>query len=217
MTYISTKTVSTLNCPNNETLRDLNFVPLGASAWTSSGQLAGKHITAIAQAASGSMTMSGPGFEPTRESVAASIENSLALAAAHGRAGLAIPFIGGGIFYRRILPKITKAELAEVIVKAAEDHCGGVKPVIVAYDSGDHADFQQAITKLGASKVGLVQGSITDHNLHGCDAIVNAANMEVRFGGGISGAIGRATHDETNIDKEALAEIKAFWSANPTD
>lgn len=226
MPYTSTINVSVLNCPENEDLRGFCpeagspldpkpfYAPLGSSVWTSSGQLSQRNITAIAQAASGGMK-SGPGFEPTRASVAASVENSLALAAGHGYSKLAIPFIGGGIFYGRILPKISLAELAEVIVNAAENGCGIVQPVVVAFANSDVAHFKNAIAKLGATKVTVVQGSIMDHDLHGCNAIVNAANMEVMFGGGISGKIAHATQDQAGIDAEALTEVKAFWAANP--
>ena len=47
------------------------------------------------------------------------------------------------------------------------------------------------------------------------DVIVNAANMEARFGGGISGAIGSATGEISKIDAEAAREVAAFWAANP--
>ena len=216
MPYTSTTTVSVINCPENEALRGRNYAPLGASVWTSSGQLAAKGITAIAQAATGTMSPhSVTGGEPTRTSVADAVINSLALAASHGRARLAIPFIASGIFRQRIVPPCDKDELAEIIVKACEDHCGTVTPVIVAYGTADHTSFQTAIAKLGATKVTLIEGSVTDHHLHKCDVIVNAANMEVTFGGGMSGRIGAATHDIPNINKEAHAEVTAFWAANP--
>ena len=60
--------------------------------------------------------------------------------------------------------------------------------------------------------VHLMKGDITDFHLHHCDAIVNAANMEVLFGGGISGAIASATQDRIAIDKVASAAIKSFWT-----
>ncbi len=218
MPYSSTATVSVLNCPENNALRARPYAPLGSSVWTSSGNLARHGITAIAQAASGTMSPHiVQGGEPTRASVGDSVTNSLALAGQQNRARLAIPFIGGGIFFRRIQPPCTKAELAEVIVQAASDTCGSVVPVIVAYDAADQALFGAAIAKVGASNVELVQGSITDHSLHKADVIVNAANMEVLFGGGISGAIGRATGDQQNIDAEAAREVAAFWAANPPE
>lgn len=51
-----------------------------------------------------------------------------------------------------------------------------------------------------------------DFDLHTCDGIVNAANMEVEFGGGISGAIASATKEAKAIDKEARDYILGFWS-----
>ena len=215
-TYTSTRNVSALNCPWNDDLRTQPYAPLGSSVWTSSGDLANRGITAIAQAATGTMTPNIViGGEPNRQSVADSLRNALALAAAHGRTGLAIPFLASGRFLSRIQPACTKAELAEVIVQSAHDHCGTVRPVIVAYDRHDHGDFQTAIAKLGASSVHLVEGSITDFSVHQCDVIVNAANMEVRFGGGVSGGIGKATGQIPQIDAEAAKEVTAFWAANP--
>lgn len=41
---------------------------------------------------------------------------------------------------------------------------------------------------------------------------VYAANMEIQFGGGISGAIARATQDQVNIDKDARYGIIQFWA-----
>ena len=60
-----------------------------------------------------------------------------------------------------------------------------------------------------STAIDLYQGDITRFV---CDGIVNAANMEVQFGGGISGAIATATHDKANIDLEADHSIQQFWS-----
>ena len=60
------------------------------------------------------------------------------------------------------------------------------------------------------SKISLVRGSITDFNVHGADAIVNAANMEVIFGGGISGRIGDATNAAEEINESAQMAIQSY-------
>lgn len=215
MAYTSTKTVSAVNTPEDPRLRGLSMVPLGACVWTGSGDLARHGITAIAQAASGAMTHGGKGFDPTRASVDACIQNSFLLAAAQGHDRLAVPFIAGGIFFGRILPAIDKDGLAKIIVDACVKHRGGVNAVIVAFGNADYTRFNQAMAGSQDPGTTLVQGSITDFADHHCAAIANAANMEVRFGDGISGAIGKKTGKITSIDQAAAAEIKAFWAANP--
>lgn len=57
--YTSTSHVSAIGSPGNEALRSLPYAPLGSAVWTSSGNLAGRGITAIAQAATGTMTPQG--------------------------------------------------------------------------------------------------------------------------------------------------------------
>lgn len=215
MTYVSTKAVSALSCPDDARLRPLGLVPLGASCWTSSGDLAQSNITAIAQAATGSMNRVGAGFDPTRDSVTASVQNSFALAAVHKCPALAIPFLAGNIFRHRISPPCTNAELAVVIVQACNTYCGSVQAVIVAYNTHARSEFAAAMKAHPNPAVTLVQGSITDYTLHQCPAITNAANMEVIFGGGLSGAIGTATGHQAQIDAEAKKDIAAFWAANP--
>lgn len=190
------------------------MVPLGACVWTSSGKLADHNITAIAQAASGSMVQIGVGFDPTRESVAACLENSFLLAAQHNYKSLAIPFIASHIFITRILPVIDKDELASLIVESCQLYHGSVSAVIVAYGAGDVSCFEKAMKDNADKNVTLVEGSITHYDDHRCQAIVNAANMEVVFGGGLSGIIANATGDAAKIDKEAASMIEDFWKAN---
>jgi len=55
--------------------------------------------------------------------------------------------------------------------------------------------------EVDASKV-LVDAGITSFHGHQCPVIMNGANMEVRFGGGLSGTIGQATAHEQQIDQE---------------
>lgn len=215
MSYISTQTVSASNTPTNTSLKDLNMVPLGSCVWTSSGNLANNGIIAIAQATSGAMGHLGEdGFDPTRKSVAACIENSFLLAIANGQNRLAIPFIAGGVFFHRIHPEIDKDELADIIVKSCQSHHGSVDAVIVAYGADDMTHFNKAMTGNTDKGVTLVEGSITHYADHKCAAIANAANMEVLFGGGVSGIIGNATGEIQAIDQEAALNVKTFWAAN---
>ncbi|MEN0059599.1 MAG: macro domain-containing protein [Bdellovibrio sp.] len=65
-----------------------------------------------------------------------------------------------------------------------------------------------------AAKAELVQGSIVDFKVHKAEAIVNAANMEISFGGGISGAIGQATNESGYIDDAAGILIKNYYRQN---
>jgi O-acetyl-ADP-ribose deacetylase (regulator of RNase III) len=57
----------------------------------------------------------------------------------------------------------------------------------------------------------VLSGSITDARLHGASAIVNAANMEVTFGGGLSGAIAKATGRADEINEEARRAIESIY------
>jgi O-acetyl-ADP-ribose deacetylase (regulator of RNase III) len=216
MAYKSTESVSAVNTPEDPRLRGLGMAPLGACVWTGSGGLAEQGITAIAHAASGAMGHNGEaGFDPTPASVEACIENAFRLTAAHGHDRLALPFIAGGIFLHRIRPAIDEDALAKVIVEACIRHRGAVEAVIVAHGASDLGRFTQALADGRDSGTSLVQGSITRYADHGCAAIANAANMEVVFGGGVSGIIGSATGQIAAIDAEAAAAIAGFWAANP--
>lgn len=222
MPYTSTRDVSVLCCPDDSSLRAPEFAPLGSSVWTSSGHLAGSGITGIAQAASGAMAR-GVGLEPTRYSIAASIRNSLVLAQSHGASAVAVPFIASGRFLTRVQPVCGKSELAGIITETLVAFRGAVEAVIVAWSDEDHALFAPYVSHANEPGLRLVKGSITDFAAHACPAIMNAANMEVRFGAGVSGGIADAVngHSTTDtsasaaVDAEAAAAVKAFWAANP--
>jgi len=216
MPYVSTMNVSAVNTPENPQLRDLGMVPLGAAVWTGSGDLSRDRISGIVQAAPGAMGHQGrSGLDPTRESVAASIQNAFLLAAAHRQERLALPFIAGGIFFHRIRPAIGKEALAQLIVGACIEHRAELEAVITAHGTGDMGLFKQAMAGSQDPGVKLMEGSITRFADHQCAVIANAANMEVVFGGGLSGIIGAATGQGGAIDREAAAAVQAFWAANP--
>jgi O-acetyl-ADP-ribose deacetylase (regulator of RNase III) len=192
------------------------MLPRGTALVTGSGALAERGIACVVHAATGAMTASGGCFEPTLDSVGGAVRNALLLARARGLERLAIPFVGGAIFLRRI--GCPPAELAEAIVRAALAAHGDVEVVLVAWSAADAAVFRAALERVaGADTSGarVVQGDLTDPAVHGAPAIVNAANLEVRFGGGLSGAIAAASGQAAAIDAEAAAAIAAFWAAQP--
>jgi O-acetyl-ADP-ribose deacetylase (regulator of RNase III) len=201
----------------DDEVKAAGMMPKGGAVMTSAGMLEGQGIRHIIHAASGSMTRSGPKFEPSLDGVVNSVHNSLELARRAGHHRVAVPFIGGKIFIDRI--GIQAQELANQIVDAALKSRGNLELRFVTFGAEDTALFQTAL-KRHASEVTpqmaqVTSGSITDFSVHGASAIINAANMEVRFGGGLSGAIGRATGRANQIDEEAQKAIRDFYHANP--
>lgn len=199
------------------------MAPRGSAVITSSGDLAKQGITQIVHAATGSSAHGlGPKFEPTLESVANSVKNSMILAKRYGHKTIAIPFIGGNIFLGRI--GTTREKLAETIVRAALEECGTLQLRLITYSSDrtkegpDTTLFKSKLAQLlsearfknAGSNAQVIQGGITDFSLHQASVIVNAANMEVRFGGGISGAIAGSTGDSIAIDDEAASAVAKF-------
>ncbi len=214
MNYTSTKLLSALSCPQDKSLRDINFAPLGAAAWTTSGDLAQNGITAIAQAASGAMR-SGQGFDPTRDSVSASIKNSLLLAAAQGYSRLAIPFIVSGIFKDRIDPGARKPEIAFIITQSIANSRGSVDVVIVAWDPSDKALFDQYVRDVNDPGITVQKGSITDFSCHHCPAIVNAANMEVVSAAACQGILQRRSMGASMGDQNRVPSTKRRKGLSP--
>ncbi len=190
------------------------MLPRGAALITSSGNLSQSGIRHIIHAATGSMTRGGEKFDPTVKSVTDSVRNALTLAKEHGHQRVAIPFIGGKIFVERI--GVSPQELADRIVESALKARGNLELRFVTFGEEDTSLFRKALSKYGAEldavQATITPGSITEHALHGASAIINAANMEVKFGGGLSGAIGRATGQSQRIDQEAEEAIRSFYS-----
>lgn len=190
-----------------------NMVPRGSSVITTSGDLAGEGIVAIMHAATGSMIPFGSGFdEPTLDSVQQSIENGFRLLVANGYRKMAAPFVGGNTFIGRI--GCAREELVDRIVLSCLTKYQAQAVIVVHDDAAVMKLFSDSVMaqfpEVDADKV-LVEAGITSFQDHGCDVIMNAANMEVEFGGGLSGTIGDATGQRDQIDKEALAAIQAFW------
>ncbi len=216
----SLKFISTQGTVYNPKVVSKNLAPRGSALRTSSGPgLLAKGIQAILHVAPGAMDpnlWAEPDslYKPTLESVALSVKNSLILANRFGHKRVAIPLIGGKIFAGAI--GVSTDVLAETILRAALSEQGSVEIVWVDQDQKNFNALQLAMTKVlqepefQSKPVPMksMLGSITDFNLHRCDAIVNAANMEVTFGGGISGVIGIATGGSGEINSFAQEIIK---------
>ena len=201
------------------------MVPVGSAALSMSGDLASTGIKGIIHAASGSMTRKDGIYSPSIEGVQKSIMNSMLLARHHRYKTIAIPFIGSGIFLNSI--GVSKEELAAVIMTTALRYSGAMKVSFIAYSDSDKIVFDkvlpQAISDYSKFKnftnkvfgkddikdrAVVLQGSIADYNLHKSEIIVNAANSELLFGGGLSGFIARKTGRSSDIDRQFNAMIK---------
>ncbi len=196
-------------------VQDAAMLPRGSAVLTSAGGLSDQGILHLIHAATGSMTREGGAFEPTIESVALSIKNSVKLAELFGHKRIAIPFIGGKVFVDRI--GVPPEQLAEAIVHSAVKSREKIEIRFVTFGSEDTKLFQRVVGRLTPpdllSSVAVVSGSIVDFSLHGASVIVNAANMEVRFGGGLSEVIARATGNPVAIEREAADLIADFYRA----
>ncbi len=179
------------------------LLPRGAALITSSGALAQTGITAIVHAASGSMNREGGHFEPTLESIRNSVANSVKLAEGFGHQRIAIPLVGGGIFLDRL--GIEASELAKNVIAAATNARKTIEIIFVGLEA-DVAAFKRA----GATNA--IVGSLVDGRAHGASAIVNAANTEVIFGGGLSGVIAKASKSKDAINQEAQEIIGSLKS-----
>lgn len=206
-------------------LKSRKLLPRGSALITSSGKLS-PDITVILHAATGTMNGYSPEeyyYEPSLQSIEDSIEACFELAKINGNKRLAIPYIGGRIFKNRIFHEqgLTENEQDEKLVACVIasslnyasstnlDYC------FVSYDHPTYVLFNnELIRSHGGVDISehLKVGDIIDFKLHNCDAIINAANMEVEFGDGISGAIAKGTQDKDEIDKEAKCAINKFWA-----
>lgn len=196
------------------------MLPRGSALITSSGALKQTGIVSIIHAASGAMTRTGGHYEPTLESVKLSVANSIALAEKNSHLRIAIPLIGGGIFLQRM--GVSPAQLAAEIIKAARASRSMIEVRFVAFAEADVQAFRDGWKIVEREDyrhmdgMEINQGSITEFNVHRASAIVNAANTEVRFGGdgvtggGLAGAIGRATGDFHGINAEAAEVIASL-------
>jgi O-acetyl-ADP-ribose deacetylase (regulator of RNase III) len=188
------------------------MLPRGSALITTSGDMNKEGISAIIHAATGAMTKSDGEFEPTVDSIKNSIKNSFILARRYKHKRVAVPFLGGGIFASRM--GVTKEELADIIISAALKNQRKLEVVFVLFTAAEETIFRDTLANYtNAKNASVVKGSITEFDIHKATAIVNAANMEVIFGGGISGAIGSASGQADQIDAEAAEAVSRVAQA----
>jgi len=89
--------------------------------------------------------------------------------------------------------------------------------VFVPYSEEDQGIFQGVLDELRTrypdqrlNGIEIRRGDITYFGTHQCSTIVNAANMEVQFGEGLSGIIGDATGQREDINREAKDRIREY-------
>lgn len=193
-------------------VKKARMIPRGSALITGSGELKKSGIKHIIHAATGSMTQSSNAFKPNIEGIKNSIINSLILAHEFKHKSIAIPFLGGGIFLKSL--GVTKKELVRIIMESAvKNNPFGMKVSFVTWSTEDTKLFKSIFAQVFKNNQNfrVIKGSITDFKAHQSSVIVNAANMEVLFGGGLSGVIGRATKNSSEIDSSAHQFIKKFY------
>ena len=214
MTFTQTIIAGPYDSNSAAILSGKSMLPRGSACITGSGDLQKSGINAILQAATGSMRPFQSGFdEPTLDSIQASIENGFDLIKANGFQRMAVPFVGGGYFLTRIVG--TKADLIDRIVLACLKKYAAEAVIVVYKDPTLHAAFENSVIKQFPAldpKTIVVDAGITSFHDHKAPVIMNGANMEVEFGDGVSGSIGKATGQIAAINAEAKGYIKAFWA-----
>jgi O-acetyl-ADP-ribose deacetylase (regulator of RNase III) len=204
-----------------------HLAPRGSASITPSGLLKdnGTGINYILHAATGGLMDYDKSTEPTLSSVQSAIINSLRLAQYFELKKVAIPLIGGGLFLDRI--HASSAQLAAAIMEAVKKANTQIPVVFVGYVENDEvlmSEAQKEARKLKWQEIvsnlwndhsyygsnskfsesfknsKVVKGNILDFRVHGADAIINPANMELTFGGGLSGAIAKATGEDLQIN-----------------
>ncbi len=196
--------ISTKYTRYDDYLAQKNFLPLGSALLTSSGHLEEKGIHAIIHAATGSMTLENPAYYPSLQSIGWSVENALNLAIENGYTSIAVPFVGGKIFAEKISRPLS--DIAQIIVQSAQKYHARIEVKIIAFGEDDYHLFKKI-----DDKITVLNGSIIDFNLHKCPVIVNPANIEVAWGGGLSQIIGEATNQQNEINLWAQKSIQDFY------
>jgi O-acetyl-ADP-ribose deacetylase (regulator of RNase III) len=201
--------ISLIDTKNKQLFLKNNMVPIGSSVLTGSGDLEKTGIKGILHAASGSMSKHSGVYRPSLKGVELSVMNSLKLAQLKGYKSVAVPFVGGGIFLNSI--GVSKLILAKSILGVSLREANKLKLTIVAYTNDDYEIFKKAIKELKAENsksLKIIRGSITKFSDHQSQLIINAANTELIFGGGLSGHIGSKTNKYGQINSDCKFLIR---------
>jgi O-acetyl-ADP-ribose deacetylase (regulator of RNase III) len=201
--------ISAEGTQTDKELKVHQMVPRGSAVMTPSGALERTGIKNIIHVAPGSMTKSGTKFSPSLEGLRLSLKNVLIIAEKQKLPCVAIPFIGGGIFLNSL--NKTKLEVAKELIASVSQSTSIPAVTFVTWGNEDTLIFKEALKTNTHKNIRLASGSITDFKTHQCPTIVNAANMEVQFGGGLSGVIGKATGDPEIIDGAVKEAIKEYY------
>ncbi|CAG8666870.1 3187_t:CDS:2 [Ambispora leptoticha] len=149
--------------------------------------------------------------------VVRSVQNSIILADRYKFEKLAIPLVGGGIFLGSCDPQ----KLAEGIVKGAINQLAECKTYnklfcltdIIAKPPEKIANGGLELAKNPTKIIFDEWGDIRDKRIHEASVIVNVANTQVKFGGGISGAIAKQVGDKTKIEAKAQELIEVDYNS----
>lgn len=212
--------ISARGVQQHSDVRNAHMFPRGAAVLTQSGNLEKVGIKQIIHAAPGAMGKSGVNFAPTVKGLRLSVKNAIWLAEKMKLNCLAIPFIGGGIFHGAM--GVSKEKLAGEIVDAAVATKTKTRVIFVPFGADDTAIFKKImqppasgirgiLTRHIPAHFTLAPGSLVDFQIHKCETIVNAANMELHFGGGLSGRIGDATGQAAAINAAAQILLKKYY------
>jgi hypothetical protein len=153
-------------------------------------------------------SMMGSGRPIRTASIVACVKNAIRVAAANGIKKIGMPFLGSGIFSKRILEYVDMddnlrlARLAKLLIKS----CKNSRDVSVCFFPWSEQELSyfdgRIATFFNKRAPGVLQGSLlynTQNPSQPIQAIVNAANTELVFGGGVSGSIGNATGNPSII------------------
>jgi len=186
-------------------VRRAKMLPRGSALITDSGKLGADGITQIIHLATGSVSHPGEQFKPTAAGVETALANGLRLARDAGHKRVAIPLIGESfdLEVRTVLKERHETEIR-----------------FVADDQKELKLFNLSLSKhktdeLAESQLKVVQGDLTDGKLHGASVIFNPANMEIQFGGGLSGSIAAAVGAPyaKKIDADAARLIANYYAS----
>ena len=208
-----------LKCNENE----YPLAPLGSAILTHSGILNSTGIKAIIHTGSGSMTQSGEGLEPSKDSVRNSLINALALAREAGHTRVAVPVIAGSIFRERMNngEGIDLNLLVDLIIDVLVEESAGLQLIMtIRPENPDEGKYiRESLKRLSEADRkhfevdDAVYWGLVKFESHHASAIINSANMEFLFGGGLSGQVAKAANGMIPGDRALAVGKKIISSA----